>query len=195
MAEITGLLLAAGKSSRFGRQKLLADFNGQALVQHSAEALSDCDRVIAVIRDNDNELKQTLQMIGIETMINQTADRGMGNSIACGIRASLDSDGWCILPADMPGVTRVTVKQVSEAIREGVQIAAPYYQGRRGHPVGFSKTFAEELAALDGDTGARTILNAHPDLLIPIESDDAGILIDIDTPQDMLGIVSVRPSP
>lgn len=195
MAEITGLLLAAGMSRRFGDQKLLADVNGRPMALHSAGALRDCYRVIAVIRASDIELQQILQAAGIETVINKDAELGMGNSIACGVRASPDCDGWCILPADMPGIASETVKRVSDTIRNGAMLTAPYYQGRRGHPVGFSKVLAEDLATLDGDTGARSILNAHPDRLVRIDTEDPGILIDIDTPQDLLGVFSPRQPP
>jgi molybdenum cofactor cytidylyltransferase len=97
MPEITGLLLAAGKGERYGQQKLLADFKGQALVLHSLRALSHCDRVIAVIRQEDTDLQHIMMAAGIQTVINKEADRGMGNSIACGIRASRHRNGWCIL--------------------------------------------------------------------------------------------------
>lgn len=186
MPEITGLLLAAGKGRRYGQRKLLADFKGLPLVLHGARALTDCERVIAIIRDDDIELQHILQTAGIETRINEEADRGMGYSIACGVRASNHSDGWCILPADMPTITVETVAQVTEALRKGAAIAAPYFRGNRGHPVGFSSAFADQLLALDGDVGARNILLRHSEGLVRIETDDKGILLDIDTPQDLL---------
>jgi molybdenum cofactor cytidylyltransferase len=185
MPEITGLLLAAGKSERYGQHKLLADFKGQALVLRSLDSLANCDRVIAVIRNNDIDLQHILQAAGIQTVINKDAGQGIGSSIACGIRASRHSDGWCILPADMPNIARETVDQVANALRKGAHIAAPYFEGSRGHPVGFSHTFAEQLMMLEGDVGARNILLQHSETLLHIETDDSGILLDIDTPGDL----------
>jgi molybdenum cofactor cytidylyltransferase len=185
MPEITGLLLAAGKSQRFGTQKLLAEYQGLPIVLHSARALSNCDRVIAIINDKDIELQKTLDAAGVETVINPEADRGMGHSIACGVKASQGSDGWCILPADMPHVSMSTVERVYEALVNGAPIAAPCYQDQRGHPVGFSQRFAEELQILDGDIGARTILQRQAQSVLRIVTNDSGILLDIDTREDL----------
>jgi molybdenum cofactor cytidylyltransferase len=185
MPEITGLLLAAGKGERYGQHKLLADFKGQALVLHSLRSLSHCDRIIAVIRNNDPDLQHILMAAGIQTVINSDAARGIGHSIACGVRASRHSNGWCILPADMPNIAGKTVDQVADALRRGAPIAAPCFEGKRGHPVGFSLAFAGELMALDGDVGARNILLQNSENLVRIETDDSGVLLDIDTPQDM----------
>jgi molybdenum cofactor cytidylyltransferase len=184
--EITGLLLTAGKSERYGQQKLLVDFKGQALVLHGLRALSHCDQVIAIIRDEDADLQHIMMAEGIQTVINKDADLGIGHSIACGVRASRRSDGWCILPADMPNVSGETVDQVADALRKGAPIAAPFFEGRRGHPVGFGHAFAEQLMALDGDVGARNILLRHSNNLVRIETNDSGILLDIDTPRDLV---------
>lgn len=185
MPEITGLLLAAGKSRRFGGQKLLAELHGQPIVLHSARSLSSCDRVVAIIHGDDLELEKLLNAQDIETVINPEADLGMGNSIACGVKASQASDGWCILPADMPSVVTKTVEMVYKAIRDGAIIAAPFYRGQRGHPVGFSSTFSEELQSLEGDLGARYLLQRYAQDMHRIPTDDSGILMDIDTLNDL----------
>ncbi|MEN8180049.1 MAG: nucleotidyltransferase family protein [Pseudomonadota bacterium] len=186
MPEVTGLLLAAGKSSRFGSQKLLHPIQDQPLILHSAASLSACDRVIAVVREEDLTLQQTLQSAGIDFIINQAAEQGMGSSLACGVQASEDSDGWCILPADMPFVDATTTRWIVSHLRHGAQLVAPFFQGRRGHPVGFCRRFRHRLLVLKGDHGARGILTAEPDAIISVEVDDSGILIDIDSPKDLL---------
>jgi molybdenum cofactor cytidylyltransferase len=86
----------------------------------------------------------------------------------------------------MPNITVKTVVQIARALRKGAAIAAPYFHGKRGHPVGFSSTFLDQLQTLDGDVGARNILFQHDDQLVRIETDDGGILLDIDTLQDLL---------
>lgn len=186
MHKITGVLLAAGCSSRFGGHKLLTEIQGMSLIRHSAECLSPCDRVITVIRQEDEPLQMILQDASINTVLNLQAAKGMGNSLACAIRASEMSDGWCILPADMPYVDKSTTSQIVRSLRNGAGIAAPFYHRRRGHPVGFSKTFRNDLLALEGDFGARDILAAESESVVAIEVEDQGILIDIDTPQDVV---------
>jgi len=186
MAELTGILLAAGFSTRFGANKHLIEIEGQALIAHSAAALAPCDRIIAVVRADDKALQSVLYALGVDCVINPQPTRGMGYSIACAVNATTQSSGWCILPADMPFVTASTTRQVVDALRAGADLAAPYYQGRRGHPVAFSARFLDVLAALDGDTGARHILEQHAEQLTAIATDDAGVLKDIDTPVDWL---------
>ncbi len=185
MPEITGLLLGAGQSRRFGSQKLLHIFNGCPLILHSAASLSPCDRIVAVVRQQDEALQRRLRDAGIDCVINQEAEQGMGNSIACGVRATPKSHAWCLLPADMPCVSESTTQQIVNRLREGAQLTAPFYDGRRGHPVGFSRSFRAQLSGLKGETGARNILMSNVNDLVRIDIDDPGIIIDIDTPQDL----------
>jgi len=177
--------LAAGAGKRFGSHKLLADIDGQALVLHSANALAVCDSVIAVVRDGDHELHQLLSQAGIATVINLRPEDGIGSSIAAGVQASAESAGWCILPADMPAIRSATTQAIVAALLAGAPLAAPYYRNRRGHPVGFSKSFKDDLCSLSGDIGARRILAAHTDELERVDVDNDGILQDIDRPADL----------
>ncbi|MEN8176538.1 MAG: NTP transferase domain-containing protein, partial [Pseudomonadota bacterium] len=78
MPEITGLLLAAGNSSRFGDHKLLVELEGRPLILRSIDCLRECDRILAVVRAGDAPLQQCLRSAGVETVINPQADQGMG---------------------------------------------------------------------------------------------------------------------
>lgn len=109
----------------------------------------------------------------------------MSSSIVTGVMASSESDGWCILPADMPSIQSDTTRMVAQALCRGAPIVVPFYKGQQGHPVGFSNALKSELIQLSGDKGARSILDTHPDLVMRLEVKDPGILRDIDRPQDM----------
>ena len=185
MPEITGLLLAAGLSRRFGAHKLLHEIHGKPLILHSAACLQACDSLLAIVRPDDLPLQAYLLQTGIESVINPLAEQGMGSSLTRGVAASASSDGWCILPADMPFINPMTGQQIVHALRQGAAIAAPYYQERRGHPVGFSRVYRERLLALQGDIGARTILTDEAQAIVKVPVEDPGILRDIDTPQDL----------
>jgi molybdenum cofactor cytidylyltransferase len=111
------------------------------------------------------------------------AGRGMGATLASGVRASKEAAGWIVALADMPYVRVETILAIERALAAGARTVAPYYAGVRGHPVGFDASCASELLALDGDCGARAVLARHVPLRI--EVDDAGILADIDTPGDL----------
>jgi len=185
MAEVTGILLAAGFSSRFGSNKLLSELDERPLIAHSAAAMSPCDRVVAVVRNADAVLQSELRMLGIDCVFNTEAGRGIGYSIACAVKATANSSAWCLLPADMPFVSTATTSRIADALRNGSVLAAPFCNGRRGHPVGFASRFREALCALDGDSGARSLINHNAEQLTIIETDDAGVLIDIDTASDL----------
>jgi molybdenum cofactor cytidylyltransferase len=191
MAEITGVLLAAGFSSRFdaGKSpgKLQYEIDGRPLIAHSAAALAPCDHIVAVVRTDDAALQTVLRALGVDCVLNPDPARGIGYSIACAVKATPPSQhgGWCLLPADMPYVKATTTQRLVGALRGGAELAAPFYRERRGHPVAFGARFRHALAALDGDTGARVILQQFADRLIAITSDDAGVLADIDVVTDL----------
>lgn len=107
---------------------------------------------------------------------------GMGHSIAAGVAATGDAHGWLIVPADMPMLRTDTLLAVAQALDHD-PIAYAQYRGRRGHPVGFSAELYSELAALQGDEGARRLLARFP--AKAVEVDDPGVLIDVDTLEDL----------
>ena len=185
MAEITGILLASGFSTRFGANKLLVRLDSRPLIAHSAAALSPCDGVIAVVRIVDAALQSELRTLGIDCVFNTEPERGIGYSIACAVSATANSGGWCLLPADMPYVSPATTARVVDTLRSGSALAAPFHNARRGHPVGFGAQFRESLCKLDGDTGARDIVRRNAEQLSAIDTDDAGVLVDIDTAGDL----------
>jgi molybdenum cofactor cytidylyltransferase len=194
MAEITGLLLAAGASMRYGANKLTESLEGDALLLHSLRALEPCDKVVAVVRKGDDEVQELLHDHGVNTVCNSEPWRGMGSSIAYGVQATSESYGWCILPGDMPRVMPATTALVVAALRRGDPLVAPYYQERRGHPVGFNKSFSPMLTALASDVGARHIISQHESKLSRIHIDDAGVLLDIDTAEELAQLVP-EPAP
>jgi molybdenum cofactor cytidylyltransferase len=108
--------------------------------------------------------------------------RGMGDSIAAGVAARADAPGWLLLPADMPRVKPSTIVAVSRALEEH-PVAFAQHQGRRGHPVGFAAELYSELIGLTGDEGARRLVARYPS--VPVDVDDPGVLIDIDTAEDL----------
>jgi molybdenum cofactor cytidylyltransferase len=85
----------------------------------------------------------------------------------------------------MPRIAPGTIKAVVDALRQGALVAAPVYKGERGHPVGFGAALRDELLKLDGDQGARAVLERHRDSVRLVECDDPGILFDVDRKSDI----------
>jgi molybdenum cofactor cytidylyltransferase len=184
---IAGLLLAAGSASRFGGRKLLQLLNGDLCVGALAvrSLLLAVDRTVAIVRPGDVEVARMLGREGAEVVLCANAADGMGSSLACGVRATAAADGWIVALADMPRVDPATIRALASLIAGGAQLAAPFFEGQRGHPVAFGARFRDDLLALSGDTGARALLTRHAAQLVRYETLDRGILLDIDTPQDL----------
>lgn len=142
------------------------------------------DRSIALIRPDRPELRAALEKLDIDIIEALNAGAGMGATLAEGVRASADAVGWVVALADMPRVSPDTLRRVTGALRLGASIAAPIHGRRRGHPVGFGEQWFAELAALDGDAGARRLIEAHRRSVTCIDVDDPGCLFDVDTPGD-----------
>lgn len=184
---IIGILLAAGRGSRFGSNKLLHRLpNAQPMAVAAARNLRPaCDRMIAVIRPDSARLADLLVAEGCETWICQDADGGMGNSLATGVIASPEAAGWVVALGDMPFILTSSHQSVVASLRAGARLAAPVFDGKRGHPVGFSEHWFDQLSRLTGDQGGRHILESHREALCLCSVDDAGVLRDIDRPDDL----------
>lgn len=181
------LLLAAGAGRRFGADKLSANLaDGTPMgVAAARNLLAAGCAVLAVMREPGQGIGPMLTSLGVEVVGCPEARLGMGYSLACGVRASQDAAGWLVALADMPFVQPQTITAVARAMATGAEIAAPTLAGRRGHPVGFSARWRDDLLALRGDKGARALLAAHADRIVPVPVDDPGILQDLDRPRDL----------
>ena len=185
--ELVGILLAGGCSRRFGADKLLHRLrDGTPMAIASARTLiAVCPHSVSVLRPQQTELRRLLTDTAVDVRLAPEAEAGMGSSLACAVRASADAEGWLVALADMPFLTAATLHSLLQALRNGADIVAPVYRGRRGHPVGFSRRWFAELACLQGDVGARRILDDHPRSVTLIALDDPGVQRDIDTPDDL----------
>jgi len=191
---IVGILLAAGEGARFGGSKLLARIPrtahgvsagttiGAASAMHLMAALND---VVAIVRPRDAMLEHALASTGARVVPCDRAAEGMGASIACGVAQSPDADAWIVALADMPWIAPTSIAAVAGALREGAEIVATQFEGKRGHPVGFSRKYGALLASLTGDEGARGIIAARQWALCLVDVDDPGVLRDVDRPSDL----------
>jgi len=186
---IAGILLAAGAGTRFGGDKLLHPLeDGVAIAAHAARnLLAATPDVIAVVRWGDFPLYDMLEQEGCQVTMFQGAARGMGASLAHGVGQARSAEGWVVALADMPRVPVAIIKEIIASLEGGALIAAPVHKGERGHPIGFGVALREELLALDGDLGARAVVERHRDSVQLVECDDPGILFDVDRKSDING--------
>ncbi len=142
-----------------------------------------CARVLAIVRPQATALSTLLSDAGAIVLPCPTAAEGMGASLAFAASACLAQPSACIVAlADMPWIRPATFAQVA-ALLALHPVVAPVFEGRRGHPVGFSAACLPSLTRLSGDTGARNVLQTSP--LYKMDCDDPGVVQDVDIPADI----------
>lgn len=194
---LAGLILAAGQSTRFGsdkRQALLP--SGHTLLDTVLTRYRTVlERLVVVVPPDDTFAYELCLQRGAEPVVNPDAAQGMGRSLATGLAhiqtwpdASLLA-GVVVGLADMPSIPPVVIHQVGMRLLQSTQEdvpgrpVAPTYQGQLGHPRGIPAHLWPSLMQLSGDEGAKAILNWSR--AIHLEVAHPGVLIDIDTPQDL----------
>lgn len=195
--EIAAIVLAAGISRRFGSDKLLHPLTLHGvtlpLAAHSLLPwLETFSHITVVVRPAAELFCGTIETVlgannsaKIRWVACTDADKGMASSLICGVQANASATGWLIGLADMPAVPAAAIAGVRGALMDDASLAAPFLNGRHGHPVGFSARYLEELLNLSGDTGARRLLERDKSRIVHITIDDIGIFSDIDQPEDL----------
>lgn len=184
---IAGVLLAAGGARRFGSQKLVATFAGVPLVRHAAEALSRAtDSLLVVVGRDADAVRASLR--GIDAVIVENTDwsTGLASSIRCGVAGVRpDTEAIVVALGDQPGIGSAVIERLIARWREsGLPIAAVRYQGQRGHPVLFDRSLFPEIAMLEGDVGARGLIDLSPDRVTYVDVDEP-MPVDVDTRRDL----------
>ncbi len=165
------IVLASGRGERFiasggGGSKLQALLGGKPVLQRTLEAV---------------------RASGLPWHLEDQGHEGMGDSIAAAVRATRHAGGWLILPGDLPLVRPETLRAVAAAL-EDHEVVLPHYRGRRGHPVGFAAPCLPALLLLEGPQGAVQVVRAQQaagKAVAQLETDDAGVLTDVDTVHDL----------
>ena len=164
------LVLASGRGERFtasggAGHKLQALLGGVPVLQRTLDAV---------------------RASGLAWHLESVPHPGMGDSIAAAVRATRGAAGWLVLPGDLPLVQPRTLQAVAAALAAHA-VVVPRYRGQRGHPVGFAADCGATLAALSGEQGAASIVQAQAAAggVFALDVDDAGVVTDIDTADDL----------
>jgi len=194
MTESIGVIIvAAGEGSRFrqvagpDKDKLLADCAGrdgavrsvieQVLVNLPASLV----KRVLVTREGRPQAIRMAQAYGCDIV--ELDSPGLGDSIAAGVQACPDLDGWLILLGDMPFILPSSIERVAAGIREE-GICVPVLAGEYGHPVGFGRAFGPRLMALTGDRGAKALFAGAQ--VVEVSVDDPGVTWDVDVPDALI---------
>jgi molybdenum cofactor cytidylyltransferase len=172
----TVVVLASGRGERFlasggTSHKLQALIAGQTVLE----------RTLAAVKAS-----------GLPWHLEDAGHPGMGDSIAAAVRATSQSAGWLILPADLPLIQPETLQAVAQALLR-FDVVVPFHNGMRGHPVGFSQACGVALSALQGEGGASAVVKAYPMMALVV--DDVGCVTDVDTVDQLRAATGMLTNP
>lgn len=187
MTGLFALVLAAGSGARFGGGKLMAPWRGGALIDGALQAAMAAPvRAVHVVTGADRAVRAHVEAWGLTVV--EAADHALGlsASLKAGV-ASLppSSSGALVFLGDMPLIPHAVLQPLAQALEDGAPAAAPEFQGRLGNPVALSAALFPQVLALQGDRGARALIEGLGERLVRIPSPDDGILLDVDRPDDL----------
>jgi len=186
---IVGVVLSAGESSRMGRPKALLPIDGQTFIERIVGALKQggIERIVVVLGFNADALRQQISHLPVEILVNPDHKLGQLSSLQVAVRhlqAAKDCDGMMVHLVDHPYIDSKLVNIMLRRFDESkFSIVVPRHQGKRGHPVIFSRALFDELLGAPLDQGAKAVVNAHRQDTLEIDTEDVGITLDIDTPE------------
>jgi molybdenum cofactor cytidylyltransferase len=186
---IVAVVLSAGESSRMGRPKALLPIDGQTFIERIVAALKQTrvGKIIVILGHNASELQPKISHLPVEILINTDYKLGQLSSLQLAVRhlqLDHDCDGMLVHLVDHPYLTPALVQEMIRRFYETEKrIIVPKFHGKRGHPVIFSRELFAELLSAPVDQGAKAVVNAHRADTLEIETEEAGIALDIDTPE------------
>lgn len=186
---IVAVVLSAGESSRMGRPKALLPIDGETFIERIVAALKQTrvGKIIVILGHNASELQPKISHLPVEILINTDYKLGQLSSLQLAVRhlhLDHDCDGMLVHLVDHPYLTPALVQEMIRRFYETKKrIIVPKFHGKRGHPVIFSRELFAELLSAPADQGAKAVVNAHRADTLEIETEEAGIALDIDTPE------------
>lgn len=187
---IAAIVLAAGRASRMGSNKLVAELDGEPIVRRTVQAvLGSRARPVIVVTGHEAEaVRGALAGLDVRFVHNPDFADGMSTSLRAGITAVSGAagavDAALICLGDMPRLRAAHLDAVIDASRSGDpdDIIVPTCERKRGNPVLWPRRYFAEIAGLSGDVGARALIDRHADQVRLVALDDPAILVDVDTP-------------
>jgi len=175
-----------------GPNKLLADIKGKPLVRIAVEEAlaSHADPVIVVTGHERERVEAALAGLNIRLTYNPDFAQGLSTSLQTGIAAvPAEAEAAIICLGDMPQVRAEMIDRLIAAFdpERGALVAVPTIAGKRGNQVVWSRRFFPELAALEGDVGARHVIGTYGEAVVEVPADRAA-LVDVDTPEALSAV-------
>lgn len=178
---IGGLVLAAGGGRRFGGLKQLADLGGCPMLEHvlATMAAAPLDRVVVVLGHEAGAVREAVDLSGAEVAVCERWAEGQSASLRAGAEALAGCEAIVVALGDQPFVSARAVERVLEARERSADAVRATYDGMPGHPVVLERSLLQRIGGLEGDTGARALLDTAR--VVDVSCDGCGAPDDIDT--------------
>ena len=188
MNAIAGLILAAGESSRIGRDKALLCYRGRTFIENLITTLQEASigRIVVVLGYHAEEIGQRISGANAELVVNQDYRRGQTSSLQAGLRVlrEHEPDGVVMCLVDHPAISADTVRQLIYHFKSsGKLVVIPEFHGQHGHPVVVGQELFGKFLALSPDEGADTVIHRYRDQTRFVEVSDPGVSLDVDDPE------------
>lgn len=183
------LIMAAGTSSRLGQPKQLLELNNHALLWHAAtQALKLTPNVTVVLGHQSEQCRNAIKDLSLKTVINENYKEGLGSSIAYGVSTLDDCNATLIMLCDQPLIPQTHYETLIKTSKENPElIIASHYDKKSGVPAVFPKHYFPALRELEGDKGAKSLLETNIYHYIPLSNNKSK---DVDTQEDWGKIIA-----
>jgi molybdenum cofactor cytidylyltransferase len=185
---INVIILAAGESKRMGKTKALLPFGETTFLGQiiSVVESSDVDSVSVVLGADAERIKKTVDLSGIEVVINRDYKKGQLSSLIAALENLLPAtEAILVCLVDNPFISKIVINQIVNKFREtGSPIVIPVFEKKRGHPTLFAASLLKELLNAPVDEGARYVVKSNAEKVEEVEVDDRKALVGINTPED-----------
>lgn len=184
-----GVILAAGASSRMGRDKALLPWRGTTFVESAMRAFADTELVIVVAGANADRLTPLVDAAGAYMVLNPHPEQGQFSSLRIGLREVLNRgrDAAIVTLVDRPAPERPTVAGLKQAFLDAprdIWAVVPQFEGRHGHPLVVGREMIEAFLRAPADTTARDVEHLHQEHIRYLEVADRLVVWNVDTPED-----------
>ena len=188
--EIAAVVLAAGRSTRMGSNKLLKEIKGKPMIRGTVEAVlqSHASPVVVVTGHDEGQVREALKDLPVAFTSNPDFADGLSTSLAAGVaKLPATADGALMVLGDMPLVPPQTLNRLIASFdpAHGHSICVPVYQGERGNPILWGRQHFSEFEGLKGDRGARVLLVVNSANVVEVPAGNVGVLTDFDTPESL----------
>ena len=190
-----GVILAAGESSRMGRDKALLSWGTGTFLSGAIQMLNPhVELVIVVCGKNANELAPTINSLGAKLTQNHHPEQGQFSSLRVGLQEvlNLGRDSTIVALVDRPPADSKTVAHLKLEFLRGVEqekwAVVPEHGGAHGHPIVAGRELIEAFLRAPAQSTARDVEHAHQGKLVYVHVADANVVRNVDTPEQYEGL-------